>query len=118
MLYSEPIEVDYIRLAPDDAIVFKIVLKFLEAGTDLPVDRSVTEAGFHINTGKKQYLTLTLGEGLGWDDTEKALVAFIRNSQVSFIREDSELEYEGFVVWDDGYAETIMKGTVEAVRVG
>ena len=65
MLYSEPIEVDYIRLAPDDAIVFKIVLKFLEAGTDLPVDRSVTEAGFHINTEDGENLTIVFGETKG-----------------------------------------------------
>jgi len=118
---NKPIEVRYYRLAPDDATVFIAVWKLTKAGTTDPVDGTVVSAGFHINQGsqgKRQYLTLSLDNGLSWNDEEKALAIQITNSQVPFIREDSELAYECFVVWDNGEAQTIREGTVTAVRVG
>lgn len=118
MAVNKPIEVRYYRLAPDDATVFLKVWQLNQAGQQTPVTQTVTEAGFHINNGRKQYLTLTLDDGLGWDDEDKTLVVRITNDQVSFIREDTELQYECFVVWDDGQAQTITEGTVAAVRVG
>lgn len=118
MAENKPIEVRYYRLAPDDAAVFLRVWKLTKAGTADPVEGTVVSAGFHINQGKRQYLTLTLGDGLSWNDVEKALAIQITNGQVPFIREDTELAYECFVVWDNGEAQTIREGTVTAVRVG
>jgi len=115
---NKPIEVRYYRLAPDDATVFLRIWKLTEAGSFNPVTGTVTTAGFHINLGKKQYLTLTLSDGLSWDDTDKSLTVHISNSKVAFIREDTELAYECMVVWDNGETQTIREGTVTAVRVG
>lgn len=118
MAENKPIEVRYYRLAPDDATVFIAAWKLTKAGTDELVEGSVVSAGFHINQGKKQYLTLSLDNGVSWNDEAKVLAIQITNSQVPFIREDTELAYECFVVWDDGEAQTIREGTVTAVRVG
>lgn len=118
MAENQPIELRYYRLAPDDATVFLRIWKLTTAGTTDPVARSVISAGFHVNLGRKQYLTLSLGEGLTWNDTDKSLSIRITNDQLPFIREDTELQYEAFVVWDDGEAQTIREGTVTAVRVG
>jgi len=102
---NKPIELRYYSEAPDDATVFLRIWK-------------LTTAGFHVNLGRKQYLKLTLGNGLTWDDTTKSLHIHITNEQTAFIREDGELQYEAFVVWNDGEAQTIREGTVTAVRVG
>ena len=118
MAENKPIEVRYYSLAPDDATVFLRIWQLHAAGTTDPVTRSVTTAGFHINQGKKQYLTLSLGDGLSWNDTDKLLSVRITNGQVPFIREDTQLKYECFVVWDNGETQTIREGTVNAVRVG
>ncbi|MCC4257015.1 hypothetical protein [Sphingobium lactosutens] len=118
MAENKPIELRYYSEAPDDATVFLRIWKLTTAGTTDPVDRIVTVAGFHVNLGRKQYLKLTLGNGLTWDDTTKSLHIHITNEQTAFIREDGELQYEAFVVWNDGEAQTIREGTVTAVRVG
>ena len=118
MAENQPIELRYYRLAPDDATVFLRIWKLTTAGTTDPVARSVISAGFHVNLGRKQYLTLTLGDGLTWDDTTKSLSIRITNQQTAFIREDGELQYEAFVVWNDGETQPLREGTVTAVRVG
>ncbi len=118
MAENKPIELRYYRLAPDDATVFLRIWKLTTAGTTEPVPRSVVSAGFHVNLGRRQYLTLTLEDGLTWNDTDKSLTIRITNSQTAFIREDGELNYESFVVWNDGETQTIREGTVTAVRVG
>ena len=115
---NKPIELRYYSEAPDDATVFVRIWQLNQDGTTNPVTGTVTTAGFHINSGKKQFLTLTLGNGLTWNDTDKLLGIRITNDQLSFIREDTELKYEAFVVWDNGEAQTIREGTVTAVRVG
>lgn len=118
MAENKPIELRYYRIAPQDASVFTRVWKLNAAGTSDAVTGTVVAAGFHINAGRKQFLTLSLGAGLTWNDSEKLLGIRITNSQLSFIREDAQLSYECFVVWDNGETQTIREGTVNAVRVG
>lgn len=118
MAENKPIELRYYRLAPDDATVFLRIWKLTDPATGQPVERTAVSAGFHVNLGRRQYLTLTLDDGLTWDDTTKSLNIRITNQQTAFIREDGELQYEAFVVWNDGETQPLREGTVTAVRVG
>jgi len=113
---DKPIEVRYTRLAPSDAIAYAAAWQLKQSG-DL-IDESVVSAGFHINSGRKQYLTLTLGNGLVWNDTDKLLTIYIENGKLSFIREDGELHYEAFVVLENNTIKTVREGPLYAVRVG
>lgn len=118
MAITRTIEVRYTRLAPSDASAFTTAYQIRLDGE--LTTKTIEVAGFHINdaeTGKKQYLELTLGNGLSWDDADKVLAVNIDNSQLSFIREDKEFHYEAFVVLNNK-THTVAEGTVTAVRVG
>jgi hypothetical protein len=115
---NKSIEVRYTVLAPNEATAFVAAYQLHLDGA--VITGTVTDAGFHINdieTGRKQYLTLTLGNGLTWNDSDKVLTVVILNEQVSFVRRDADYHYEAFVVINNK-TETIREGTVTAVRVG
>lgn len=118
MAENKTIEVRYTALAPKEAVAFAAAYQLNLDGE--AITGTVTSAGFHINdaeTGRKQYLTLTLENGLTWDDTNKVLTVVILNEQLAFIRRDTDYHYEAFVVLNNK-TETIREGTATAVRVG
>lgn len=118
MAENKTIEIRYTVLAPNEATAFVAAYQLNLDGS--AITGTVTDAGFHINdieTGRKQYLTLTLGNGLTWNDTDKVLTVVIRNEQMSFVRKDADYHYEAFVVLNNK-TDTIREGTVTAVRVG
>ena len=116
MAENKTIELRYFRLASDDARPFRRVWTLIDKQTGEPL-ATPDIAALHINSGRKQYLTLTLGDGLTWDEATHTLTVLIENDRLSFIREDGEFHYECFVEVNK-VPMTIREGTVNAVRVG
>ena len=116
MVPNEPIELRFYAAAPDDANVFTKAYQVKLDGEIL--SGSVLAAGFHVNAGRRQYLKLTLSDGLHWNDATKTLTVRIQNSQLAFIRDDAELQYEAFIMLDNKQTMTFREGTASAVRVG
>lgn len=116
MVVNEPIELRFYAAAPDDAYVFTRAYQIKLDGELLA--GSILAAGFHVNAGRRQYLRLTLSDGLLWNDATKVLTVNIQNSQLAFIRDDFELQYEAFIMLDNKQTMTFREGTVSAVRVG
>lgn len=97
------------------SLVFKQLWKLTTKGE--PVSKAPLEAHFHVRDNGRTKLKLSLGNGLTWIDQFKAVFIQITNEQVSFIRENSEMDYSFYVVWDHGAVETLKEGTVTAVKV-
>lgn len=117
MAENKPIEIRYYRPMDDDAFVFTAKIGVIDKATQTPVPYTATEVYFHIADNERVKLELSLGNGLLWDDTAKAITIFIRNNQMRFVRTDSEMTYSLYVKWDNGSADTIREGTVTAVKV-
>ena len=117
MAENKPIEIRYYRPMDDDAFVFTAKIGVIDKTSQAPVPFTATEAYFHISENERVKLELSLGNGLLWDDELKAITVFIRNSQMRFVRTDSEMTYSLYVKWDNGLADTIREGTVTAVKV-
>lgn len=86
--------------------------------TDSPIAFNVSEAYFIVldENGKKR-LTLSLGDGLTWDSTDKSFLIQITNEQVQFIKTDRTLEYAFYVVSENNALIPIREGAVNALRV-
>lgn len=118
MATNKSIEVRHIPALDADAIVYIDKFGLIDTATGEPITYTAEQAVFSISESERAKLQLTLGEGLLWDDVEKSFSIVIRNSQLRFVREDSEFEHALSVKWSGNQlAETIVEGTVTAVRV-
>lgn len=115
MAVNKPITISYASPASPDAVSFNTIWIMTldgEPPTGFPV-----EAYLSISQKQRRRLLLSLEHGLTWNDTDKSVHVLIRNGQLSFIRDDSEMDYEFWIVWDNTNLQRIAYGTVLAVRV-
>lgn len=118
MAINKPIEVRHIAQLSGDAIVYVDKFGVIDAATNEPVTFTAAEAVFSISENDRSKMKISLGNGLSWNDEEKSFSLIIRNSQTSFIREDTQLDYAIVVKWQDSdLGATLLEGTVTAVRV-
>ncbi|WP_140419333.1 hypothetical protein [Sphingobium sp. Z007] len=115
MAVNKPITISYATPASDDAVSFNTIWVITLNGVS-PTGSPV-EAYLSISQNHRRKLLLSLENGLTWNDTDKSVHVLIRNGQLSFIRDDSEMGYEFWIVWDNTNLQRIAYGTVTAVRV-
>lgn len=115
MAVNKPFTINYATPASPDAVSFN-ALWFITL-SDAPPTGDAIEAYLSISQNGRRKLLLSLGDGLTWNETDKSVHILIRNGQLSFIRDDSEMEYEFWVVWDNNNLQPIANGAVKAVRV-
>lgn len=117
MAENKTIEVRYYGPASEDFVTYTSKLALTNPGSGSPIEFSVRDAHFRISRNERILLDLTLNDNIVWNDGEKSIYVFIRNSELGFIRADTELNYSWWVVWENGTSQTLREGTVTAVRV-
>lgn len=101
----------------EDTVVFTSIWGLVASGTSDPITNNPTSIHLDLVVEGRTRLALSLGSGLTWNPVTKQVSIEITNAQTSFIRDDGQIEYAFYVVWDYGQAQTIREGTVSAVRV-
>lgn len=118
MAINKPIEVRHLVPLDGNAIVYVDKFGLIDKATGEPVPFTPAEAVFSISENERAKLQISLGDGLSWDDEAKSFSIIIRNSQTRFIRADGQFDYAVVVKWEGSeLGETILEGTVTAVRV-
>lgn len=115
MVDTQDIELRSYSAALAGSLVFNRIWRLQTDGALVP--DTAAEAYFCILDNGREKLRLSLGAGLTWDDTDKSILIQITNEQVSFIRQDTTMEYNLYVVWQRGDVQTIREGAVNALRV-
>lgn len=100
-----------------ETVVFSSVWSLVTSGTSDPVANNPVRVHLDLVVDGRVRSALTLSDGLTWNPTTKQVSIEIKNGQTAFIRDDGQIEYAFYVVWDYGQAQTLREGTVNAVRV-
>ena len=95
----------------DNGVVLRKV--YVIQGKDIdgnPIDRTVTVAHFKIAIDGVEIVDLSLGNGLSWDDTTKALTLMLTNSELAEVVESTDGDYQLYITIETGRIITLFAG--------